>query len=122
MGGRRGGSLRNLVGTGGPVTSAKRELTKAVKAEDPDRIANASTQLIIKSPTGLEALKLGLKMAPFLSSNQSELTNLSRGDRDEAIRDALAQLKQREDVTTTKEVDNAIIVSAREALSGEGDQ
>jgi hypothetical protein len=124
MGGRRGGDLGSLVGTGGAVAGGKREVTRAIRTEDPREIALASAKLIAKSDLGLEGLRLGLKLAPYISEHYKRLSSLSRGEREEEVRRAWSQIKQRESIQTSKEVDNAVVVSAREAfaLEGEGDR
>ena len=120
MGGRRAGSLTNLVGSGGNVSIAKRRLTRAVTKEDPNAIAIASAQLIADSNVGLEGIRYGLKLAPYITTNASKLARLTVKDRDEKIRQVWSQIKKRENITTTREVDNVVVVAAKEAFSKGG--
>ena len=120
MGGRRAGNLLHLVGSGGKVTAAKRELTRAVSAADPDAIAEASTRLIASSEVGLDAFRYGLKLAPYIAENLSQLGGLADRDRIEAIRKAWGELKRRENIKASPELDSAVITAATEAFRGGG--
>lgn len=117
MGGRRAGSLDNLVGVGGAVTQGKSALSRAVTSEDPHEIASASARLVAQSDIGLEALRLGLKLVPYLERNQGRLAALPKVDREEEIRRAWSSIKHEHVIDTSSEVDNAVITSAREAFA-----
>ncbi len=116
MGGRRGGSLTNLVGAGGPVTSAKGALTRAITKGEPNAIASASAKLLASSELGLEGLLYGLRITPYLEGNAERLGGLSRTDREEDIRAAWADIKKRTELQTTQEVDNVVVSAAINTL------
>jgi hypothetical protein len=117
MGGRRAGSLSNLVGSGRDVAAAKRRLSRAVTKEDPSAIAEASINLVEHSNVGIESLRLGLKLAPYVSENAAELATLSGTDREERIRAAWADIKRRENLQTPREVDSAVVNAAKAAFA-----
>jgi hypothetical protein len=117
VGGRRAGSLGKLVGTGGDVAGAKRDFSRAVSREDPEAIAGASARVIASSTEGLHALAYGLKLTQFISDQASQLKRLGPKNRDERIRRAWAEIKQRDGITTPREIDNAVVSAANEALT-----
>lgn len=119
MGGRRAGSLSNLVGSGGEVTAAKSKLSRAVSSENPDAIASAAAKLITKSGVGLEALRFSLKLTPFISENARRLAKISPAKRDEEIRKAWSTVKNTSKISTSPELDNSVI-SAALATFGKG--
>lgn len=120
MGGRRAGSLSNLVGSGGKVTTAKSKLSRAVSSENPDAIASAAANLVTKSDVGLEALRFSLKLTPFISDNARRLAQISLSKRDEEIRKAWSSVKKTSNIRTSPELDNSVI-SAALATFGKGD-
>ena len=116
MGGRRAGSLTNLVGKGGGVSTAKSELSRAVTKENSNAIAEASAKLITKSDVGLEALRYSLKLAPFISRNTKHLAKLSNKEQDEKIRHAWSKVKKDHDLKTSPELDSTVISAAKNTL------
>ena len=120
MGGRRGGSLANLVGSGRSVTGAKRNLSRAVGSSDPKAIAEASAKLLAASELGLKGLLYGLRLAPFLEENASRLSNLPRLKREEEIRGAWARIKKSQELETAKEVDSVVVNAANSAFGKGG--
>lgn len=120
MGGRRGGNLLHLVGTGAKVTEERRNLSRAISAEDADAIATASTRLVANSGLALDALRYGLKLAPYISAHADELARLEGRDRAEAIRHAWAEVKALEGLKTNPEIDSAVVTAASEAVKHRG--
>lgn len=118
MGGRRPGNLRNLVGFGGAVTAAQRKLSRAVKDADPDAIAGASTRLVASSELGVSALRYGLKLAPYLDQNAKKLRSLPPRARVEEIRRAWSELKRREGIRSSPELDSVVVTSASQTMRG----
>lgn len=116
MGGRRAPDLTKLVGKAKGVTAAKRKLTAAVNQKDPQSIAEASVRLVASSQVGLQSLRYGLKLSPFISENRSELAKASGSDRNEMLRTAWSGIKSKERLRTSSEVDNAIISAASAAF------
>ncbi len=121
MGGRRPGNLRNLVGIGGSVTAGQRALSRAVREADPEAIAGASTRLVASSALGVSALRYGLKLAPYLDRNAKRLKSLDPRVRVEEIRKAWSELKRREGIRSSAELDSVVITSASQTLR-EGDR
>lgn len=113
MGGRRAGSLTNLVGKGGKVTSSKRELSRAVAKQDPSAIAQASAKLVTNSDIGLQAIRYSLKLAPFISRNADSLVKLSQKDQEETIRHAWGKVKKDNALATTPELDSTVVSAAK---------
>lgn len=68
----------------------------------------------------LTKIIISLKLAPYITANASKLAKLTVKDRDEKIRQVWSQIKNRENITTTREVDNVVVVSAKEAFSKSG--
>ena len=120
MGGRRAGNLGHLVGAGGLVTGAKRELSSAVASQDARAIANASAKLVASSDVALDALRYGLKLIPFLASNERLLASLEGRERAEAVRQAWSKVKRSEGIASTPELDSAVVTAATQSLRKEG--
>ena len=116
MGGRRAGSLKSIVGAGGDVTAAKRELSSAIGASDPTAIANAAVRLVAASDIGLDAFRYGLKLAPVLAEKASALSKLDARERLEAVRQAWSEVKKREKISATPELDSAVVTAATETF------
>jgi hypothetical protein len=120
MGGRRAGNIRNLVGIGGAVTAGRRELSKAVREADPEAIAGASIRLVASSQLGVSALRYGLKLALFLDRNAKRLQQLEPRARVEEIRRAWSELKRREGIQSSPELDSVVVTSASQTIRGGG--
>lgn len=116
MGGRRAGSLKSIVGSGGNVTAAKRELSQAISTADPQAIANAAVRLVAASEIGLDAFRFGLKLAPVLAQRASALGKLDARERLEAVRQAWSEVKKRENISASPELDSAVVTAATQTF------
>lgn len=56
MGGRRGYSLKVIVGDMGKVKSERKDLLKGIKDNDPKKVVQASAGILAKSDASLESL------------------------------------------------------------------
>jgi hypothetical protein len=116
MGGRRAGSLKNIVGSGKKVTAARREVASAIAGADPAAIAGASANLVAASNSGLDAFRLGLRLAPVLQKDAARLTALKPSEQPEAVRQHWATLKQTLNEESTPELDSAVVSAALSTL------
>ena len=56
MGGRKGYSLKDVVGSTRQIQSNKKELLEGIKGNDPKKVVSASTRILAKSDKLLESL------------------------------------------------------------------
>lgn len=115
MGGRRAADLTSLVGKARTLSAAKRNLTRAVSQKDPAAIADASARLMATSSVGLQAVRYGLKLSPYISEERALLSKMSAMERNEAIRKEWSSIKKRERIRTPPEVDSAVVSAAAAA-------
>ena len=120
MGGRRSGSLVNLVGKSKAISKNKGKLTKAISSRDPEAIAEASTRLITSSKVGIDSIRLSLKFLPYLEKNAKKLKKQSKKERDESIRKAWSKIKSKEGIASSRELDSAVISAAKAAIESVG--
>lgn len=116
MGGRRAADLTQIVGKAKSLAGAKRHLTAAVSEQDPSAIADASIRLVASSQVGLQALRYGLKLSPYISEQGAALAKLSPADRNEAIRAAWSSIKKREGIRSSPELDATVVSAASAAF------
>jgi hypothetical protein len=98
------------------VSAGQRALSRAVSEADPEAIAGASTRLVASSELGVSALRYGLKLAPYLNHNAKRLRTLDPRARVEEIRRAWSELKKKEGIRSSLELDSVVITSASQTL------
>ena len=116
MGGRRAADLTHLVGKSRTTAPAKRNLTRAVSGQDPEKIVDATANLFASSSVGLKALRYGLKLTPYIRDHRKELSKLPATERSEAIRAAWSALKRKERIKAHPELDAAVVSAASSAF------
>jgi len=112
MGGRKGYSLKNIVGDLRKVKSEQKQLLQGIKSKSPHQVVSASASILAKSKTALESLADGFLFVGGLS--KSEYKHLSR-ERTKGRRRELArrwasyrkEVRRKYDTTTNREVVNS---------------
>ena len=117
MGGRRGRSIRDIVGLGN--RGLKGKLTQAVDEKNPEKIAYYSSELISKSPPEGKSIVVAFEFMNIISKRADELKELQEEERIKEVTRIWTKLKKEKKLQFKYNyVDSIYINSALEALEG----
>ena len=114
MGGRRARLVAEVVGVG--LRPLRVRLTRALGAEDPERIAASTAALVSEGQKASHILRYASELVSFLISQGKKAEQLSHGERMRLARKEWSRIKQRERLPDDAILTKAIVAAAAKAL------
>jgi polynucleotide 5'-kinase involved in rRNA processing len=118
MGGRKGYSLKTIVGDIRKIRASKKKLLQGIKDKDPDKIVNASAKILSKSDKSLESLAYSYLFVGSIKKDYNKLRKESRKERRKDLAEKWASFRKEKgkkfDATTNRNV----VDSATRVLGG----
>jgi len=73
MGGRKGYSIKNIVGDARRIRASKKELLQGIREENPKKVVKASAEILSKSDKALESLAYGYIFVDSIKKDYGKL-------------------------------------------------
>jgi len=108
MGGRKGYSLKKVVGDLRKIKETQKELLKGIKDKDPKKIVKASAKILAKSEIALESIGYSYIFVDSISSEYKKLQKESTKERRKELTKKWASFRKEKgkkfDATTNRDV------------------
>jgi hypothetical protein len=115
MGGRKSSKVEKIVGTSDKLKSNKKDFLDAVKSENPKKIISSAVDYITKSDQAISNLAKAAKLLDFISANKNK-KEAPYQERKEEVTSEWAEIKKKQDVKTSSEIDRIFIESATKVI------
>lgn len=114
MGGRRSYSIKEVIGSKRKFSKELRELGTAIKNNDPKKIVDSSTQLILKSDYSTGNLAMSMRLANFVVKHAEKPVPYKEGI--ELASKSWSKIKSERKIKVPETVDRIIVESAAMAI------
>lgn len=118
MGGRKGYSLKEIVGDIRKVKLGRRELLISIKDKDPKKIVKATTKILNKSDEQLESLAYSFIFMDSIKKDYSKLREESTKNRRKNLAKKWASFREEKGKKFNTKINRNIVDSANKALGG----
>lgn len=118
MGGRKGYSLRTVVGPLKPIKKAEKELLRAIENEDPKKVVTSSAKIIASSDLALDSIGYGYLFMDSLSDDYKRLRAQSTKERRKELTKKWALFRKKLGKTFDPRVNRDVVDSATRVLGG----
>ena len=119
MGGRKGYSLRTVVGPLRPIKKPEEELLRAIQNEDPKKVVGASAKIIAISDLAVDSIGYGYLFMDSMSDEYKRLRAQSTKERRKELAKKWALFRKERGKTFDARVNRDIVDSATRVLGGE---
>jgi hypothetical protein len=118
MGGRKGYSLKNIVGDLRKVRATQKELLEGVQEEDPKKVVKASAKILAKSDKALESIGYSYLFIDSLSDEYKELRKESTKERRKNLAKKWASFRKEKDKKFDAATNRDVVDSTTRVLGG----
>jgi|SRR3989344_8791401 len=115
MGGRKASRIERVVGTLDKLKPNKREFINAVQTEKPEKIISSAINFLSSSDQAISNIAKAARLLEFISSNKNK-NEAPYQDRKEEVTDEWAQIKKKDNLKTSSEIDRIFIESATKVI------
>ncbi|MCJ7504741.1 MAG: hypothetical protein MUP80_17030 [Acidobacteriia bacterium] len=115
MGGRRGRSLAEIVGTG--LSRQKEQFEEAIASRDPYEVAVSSARLLARSKRAVNILYYASKLSDFIREVVESGKDLTYAERQGLARSEWSRIKKKEDIKDDPIVTQAVIRATAKAIA-----
>lgn len=122
MGGRKGYSLRVVVGPLRPIKKEENELLRAIENENPKKVIASSAKIIAKSALALDSIGYGYLFMDSISDDYKRLQAQSVKERRKEITKQWALFRKKLGKTFDPRVNRDVVDSATRVLGGEDNE
>lgn len=121
MGGRRGYSLKEIVGDIRKVKSGQKELLLSIKDKDTKKIVKATTKILGKSDEQIESLAYSFLFMDSIKKDYGKLRKESQKDRRKDLAKKWASFRKEKGRKFNFKINRNIVDSANEVLGGKNE-
>ena len=119
MGGRKGYSLRAVVGSLTPIKKTENELLRAIENENPKKVVVSSAKIIARSALALDSIGYGYLFIDSISDDYKRLQAQSIKERRKELAKKWALFRKERGKTFDARVNRDVVDSATRVLGGE---
>lgn len=114
MGGRRSKKVRQVFGSGNRGTKIK--LTRAIKEKNVEQMTLAGFNLFFESKKMRNQFSHAVRFMNVIAKEAAQRNGMKKGESDKFASKVWADIKDKERIETTRELDKVLVSSASEVL------
>lgn len=118
MGGRKGYSLKTIVGDLRKIRSTQRELLQGVQDKDPKKVVKASAKILAKSDKALDSIGYGYLFIDSLSNKYKDLQKKSTKKRRKQLAKKWASFRKAKGKKFDSATNRDVVDSTTRVLGG----
>ena len=118
MGGRKGHSLKQIVGDLRSIIPEKRELLRGIEEDNPKKVVRASAHILSKSDEALESLAYGYLFVDSIEGERGKLQKKSIKERRKALTKKWTLFRKKAGKSFNPEINRNVVDSTTRILGG----
>ena len=118
MGGRKGYSLKKIVGDIRKVKTEQKQLLSSIRENDPKKLVKASAKILAKSDNALESLVYSYLFVDSIKDDYQKLSAEGTKERRKELAKKWADFRKEKDKTFDPTTNRDIVDSATRVLGG----
>jgi len=115
MGGRKSARIEKIVGKSDYLKQDKKRFLDAIQSENPKKIVSSAVEFLTSSNEAINNISKATKLLDFINETKNR-KETSYNERKEEVSKKWAEIKKKESLSTSSEIDKIFIESATKVI------